>query len=62
MQLQSGQSRKLLTDSSNDKPNDGDIDAVSQLLELLRCVDVGSPEANLNATSISDGKGGRILL
>lgn len=35
---------------------------IVDLVELLRSVDINSPEAQLNATTISDGKGGRILL
>lgn len=35
---------------------------IHRLVELMRTVDINSPEAKLNATSISDGKGGRILL
>ena len=35
---------------------------IHRLVELMRTVDINSPEAKLNATTISDGKGGRILL
>lgn len=35
---------------------------IAELIELLKAVDVNSVEAQLNATTISDGKGGRILL
>ena len=35
---------------------------ISQLVKLMNSVDINSPEAKLNATTISDGKGGRILL
>lgn len=36
--------------------------AIYQLVELMKSVDINTPEAKLNATTISDGKGGRILL
>lgn len=39
-----------------------EIDALSELLELLEQVDLGSPLATLNETTISDNNGGRIEL
>ena len=41
---------------------DAEAEAICQLIELLHSVDVNGPETKLNATSISDGKGGRIEL
>jgi len=35
---------------------------IQELVEILRTVDIKNPDAILNATTISDGKGGRILL
>lgn len=36
--------------------------AIQKLVEIMRMVDLDDPDAKLNATTISDGKGGRILL
>lgn len=36
--------------------------SVFSLVEILRSVETNIPEAELNETTISDGKGGRILL
>lgn len=41
---------------------DAEAETICQLIELLRSVDINELEAKLNATSISDGKGGRIEL
>ena len=38
------------------------VQALSQLMEELQSIDINSPEAKLNETSISDGNGGRIDL
>lgn len=35
---------------------------IQDLIDIMRSVDLESPESILNATTISDGKGGRILL
>lgn len=45
--------------------NTDDKDETSSIIELVTLmlsVDIDSPEAELNATSVSDGKGGRIRL
>jgi hypothetical protein len=34
--------------------------SVPQLVEVMKKVDIKSPEAKMNETSMSDGKGGRI--
>ena len=47
---------------SNDSHLNSDLDALTQLVELLRSVDLKDPDAKLNATTISDGRGGRIVL
>ncbi len=39
-----------------------DSQAVYDLVEIMRTVKITGKEAKLNATTISDGKGGRILL
>jgi hypothetical protein len=49
------------------KPNTGqentpDSAAVMELVKTMCTVDLSDPEATLNATTISDGQGGRILL
>lgn len=38
------------------------VQALSQLMNELQSIDINSPEAKLNETSISDGNGGRIDL
>ncbi len=38
------------------------IKELYELVEIMRAVDLNDPEAEINATTISDGKGGRILL
>lgn len=35
---------------------------LQRLIEVMSTVDLDSPDAILNATTISDGKGGRIFL
>lgn len=45
------------TDSSNDSGS-----ALTDLVDTLQSVDMESPEASLNATSIADNNGGRIEL
>lgn len=52
------------TNGASTTPSKADVEAetICQLIELLQSVNVNSPEAKLNATSISDGKGGRIEL
>lgn len=37
-------------------------DPVVVLVEVMRAVRINDPDAELNATTISDGSGGRILL
>lgn len=37
-------------------------DAVVALVETMRTVKINDPDSELNATTISDGNGGRILL
>jgi hypothetical protein len=39
-----------------------EVDALAELIELLELVDLYSPLAVLNETTISDNNGGRILL
>lgn len=36
--------------------------AIKELIDVMCVVDLSDPEAALNASTISDGKGGRILL
>lgn len=48
---------KTQTDS-----NTNGLDQICILLETMGSVDISSTEAELNKTSISDNKGGRILL
>lgn len=50
---------KLNTESNSEN---GDGNVICQLVEQMRSVDIDSPEAKLNITTISDGKGGRIRL
>jgi len=38
------------------------IMSMHEFIETIRMVDLDDPDAKLNATTISDGKGGRILL
>jgi len=38
------------------------INSIVELMRLLNSVDINSQDAKLNETTISDGKGGRILL
>ncbi len=38
------------------------VNSVSELTMILASVDINSPDAKLNATTISDNNGGRILL
>ena len=47
---------------SNKKAKQTNEDALAELLELLEQVDLGSPLATLNETTISDNNGGRIEL
>lgn len=47
---------KAVTNKENESNN------ILELISLLSSVDIHSPEAELNKTTISDGKGGRILL
>lgn len=42
--------------------NDYSSNQLHALVGVLSSVKVGSPDAEINATTISDGKGGRILL
>ena len=53
-----------LSTHSDNKINETSHDAISmkELIEAMKTVDLNSPEARLNVSSISDGKGGRILL
>jgi hypothetical protein len=39
-----------------------DAQAIYDLMEIMRTVKTKGKEAKLNATTINDGKGGRILL
>lgn len=48
--------------TSNKKAKQTNEDALVDLLELLEQVDLDSPLANLNETTISDNNGGRIEL
>ena len=47
------------TTASNDVDKDN---LIGKLIHLLSSVEIDNSEAKLNAISISDGKGGRILL
>jgi hypothetical protein len=47
---------------SNQKAKTTDEDALAELLELLKQVDLGGSLATLNETTISDNNGGRIEL
>ncbi len=47
---------------TNKKTEKTDEDALSELLELLKQVDLDGPLATLNVTTISDNNGGRIEL
>lgn len=64
----SAQKTKLLLSEKNWPQNNdqsarqSEANAIFELVQLLQSVDTESDEAKLNATSISDGKGGRILL
>jgi hypothetical protein len=48
--------------TSSPSPNADTGQVLSELADTMKTVDTKSPEAKLNATSISDGKGGRIEL
>ena len=47
---------------SNKKAGNTDEDALAELLELLKQVDLDGSLATLNSTTISDNNGGRIEL
>jgi len=48
--------------TTNKNAKQTDEDALAELLELLGQVDLNSPLAKLNETTISDNNGGRIEL
>ena len=50
------EAEKTVTNKENE------INNILKLISLLNSVDIHSPEAELNKTTISDGKGGRIHL
>ena len=57
----------MLEDDNTEKVVDAKIteaknDPIVALVEAMRTVKINNPDAELNATTISDGNGGRILL
>lgn len=50
------EAKKAVTDKESESSN------ILELISLLSSVNIHSPEAELNKNTISDGKGGRILL
>ena len=53
---------KLQKPKTTKLPPQGEANCIQEIIELLRSVDIDAPEAELNAISISDNNGGRILL
>ncbi len=48
--------------STPDQEIDPQAVELYNLIEIMRVVDLNAPEAEINATTVSDGNGGRILL